>query len=735
MQIDTTNETVTETNAEDMERIVMGFSEEALPHLTHMFTSLYNNPEEAVYRETLFNAIDATHEAGSEKPVIVYIPTYATPILTIEDNGVGMSYDLLKSVVSQFGMSTKRKGDLVGGFGLGFKAPLSITPQFTVDTVKDGQRVVATVSNSEDGIARMDILIREETDSDNGTTVSIPVKEPRKFVEIAQMYTTYVPKGVVLYRNTETYYREFSETHYTDLPKVSEGLYLRKVGYRGLTVVMGGVPYRVSVDDIENNLPEIQEFIVSNMILEVPMSSIKLSPNREGIQFNSKTKETINNLIVNNFVEDIYKAKESIENSTTLMEAIEVYKALPQGLLSVLSRMREIKWEQFSVNTTYLRVADKEESSRPFRLIMGGESPRFYDRIWINQKQYIIENDTQQKRGSITSSIRKYFEKNDISWDGCAVIDPDGRELEVYESSAPLLSELKRLGIEHEVLKISDVLEDIQGWKRKTTAPKKERVKYFDREVMYIDFSTKNRTNEVMGNVLSNQDHVVVMEYRQDKSYNIHPAITKELIDKYLEETFGIEDVGVPGMIVLMNNSKADVFLKNLEKSDYNTKAYVIESSAVFVEYYHRDLVNDILSSKISIQNAYQIHSYKNFGHIVEELINNPEKITDENIVKILGNPEDNISEEYLTYLRNCYISDTDNETVKKYQEMIIESVPEEFRKYGEMLEYGDIKRMWAEYARTVVEGYLEDTYPLLDKWRVDDSIEYMNAMVDYRSN
>ena len=145
--------------------------------LIQRLTELYEDPVEATVRETVSNAIDAVvKECSGDKPTVkIYSPTTLNPILIIKDNGVGMTYNDLKEIYSKYGASTKIDDlDQIGAYGLGAKAPLAYGNEFTVTSIKDGQKTTIIVAREEmtNFIKIVDSVI---TDEPSGTTVSIPV--------------------------------------------------------------------------------------------------------------------------------------------------------------------------------------------------------------------------------------------------------------------------------------------------------------------------------------------------------------------------------------------------------------------------------------------------------------------------------------------------------------------------------------------------------------------------------
>ena len=175
--------------------------------LIQRLTELYEDPVEASVRETISNAMDAVVAACSGKPTVkVYSPTTLNPILIIKDNGVGMTYEDLKEIYSKYGASTKMNDlEQIGAYGLGAKAPLAYGNEFTVTSVKDGQKTTIIVAREEmtNFIKIVDSVF---TDEASGTTVSIPVNNSdiHRFQDNINKYKQIpLDKNLDLYINDE----------------------------------------------------------------------------------------------------------------------------------------------------------------------------------------------------------------------------------------------------------------------------------------------------------------------------------------------------------------------------------------------------------------------------------------------------------------------------------------------------------------------------------------------------
>lgn len=352
MKIENSDGTITHGNTGEGRVTKMGISQKAMKHIAKVLTTLYNDPESAVFREVVANGIDAHTKAGVSKAVQVFLPTRNTPVFTVIDFGVGMSTEKMEQVFCQYGESDKTDSDEeIGGFGLGSKSPLAIASQFTVISVFDGIRTHAIISNSEDGQPEMEVVDIRETDQSNGTSVAIPISNYNSFNLKANSYFKYFTKGSVSlggevipkhytdeYKDVfmsqteipelETTIRTFksSEYHRTDTPA------------KGMLLVMGGIRYIVPTADIRSNLTVdedsvslFDELLETHTVIEAPIGAVKLSPAREGIQFTKKTRAYFNQVFSTSAEGLRNTLVKSITDAKTYVEAMENYAGLSEG--------------------------------------------------------------------------------------------------------------------------------------------------------------------------------------------------------------------------------------------------------------------------------------------------------------------------------------------------------------------------------------------------------------------
>lgn len=155
-------------------------------------TKIYSNPQETIVRELISNAIDAQLAIDNKQDIEVHSPTSFEPYFSVKDYGIGMDIFDIENVYSILGESTKTKtNDQIGGFGLGAKSPFAYADSFTIETIKNGERILVLLYKREDGSPALNIVEHTQNDEPSGTTVKVPVKQEdhRKFNKAIKDYS------------------------------------------------------------------------------------------------------------------------------------------------------------------------------------------------------------------------------------------------------------------------------------------------------------------------------------------------------------------------------------------------------------------------------------------------------------------------------------------------------------------------------------------------------------------
>lgn len=118
--------------------IQMGIEHAPTKLIVKYITDMYARPLDAALRETVSNALDAVMVVGKDADSVKIDLDQHTGKFSVKDAGLGMTYDKLVYVYTQYGVSDKRNdGGSTGAFGLGAKSPLAYTNELTVITKTD----------------------------------------------------------------------------------------------------------------------------------------------------------------------------------------------------------------------------------------------------------------------------------------------------------------------------------------------------------------------------------------------------------------------------------------------------------------------------------------------------------------------------------------------------------------------------------------------------------------------
>lgn len=263
---------------------------------------LYAHPIQALTQEYISNARDAHREVGSNRSVIITMPTTFSPVFKVRDFGPGVTPERYATVFVLYGASTKRADDVqTGGFGIGAKSAWSYADSFNVTTFVDGIRrdYVNHVGNKNEGEA--DLVNESPTDELNGTEIQVPVdpSDIYKFRDAIFRATYFWQDGC-----------QFLGIDQNELPKrvgmeIEEGIELVQkaeinpligVGYynKHLIVSLDGIPYPVEGYE-DYNLSTLMDMLNEEYTAVVHLSTgdISVAASRDAISYDDDTIETL----------------------------------------------------------------------------------------------------------------------------------------------------------------------------------------------------------------------------------------------------------------------------------------------------------------------------------------------------------------------------------------------------------------------------------------------------------
>ena len=340
-----------------------GFDPAGAAHIQSLLTFLYRDAGMAVLREYTANAWDSHVRAGTSAPVEVGLPSEWDPTLTVADRGVGLDEREIVEVYAPYGLSTKRESNTeIGAFGVGAKAAFTIASQFTVAGVKDGKKVTALFALNEAGTATVEIIGRDATDAPNGVTVTVPVRDVPGMHKAAQALFRFWPRGMVVVDGEMPEYLPDSMLAVTDRLFAdcrgerlhhSQAHLVRDDSPTGLTVVMGGVPYRASVamlSAVVRRVPAEQRAVRRlavalaskstpvQLVFLADIGAVDITPSREDLRDTPRTLETLHELLTvfedrkQAAVEAALDAEPSAMHAANRLRELSTF--LPDGLVT-----------------------------------------------------------------------------------------------------------------------------------------------------------------------------------------------------------------------------------------------------------------------------------------------------------------------------------------------------------------------------------------------------------------
>lgn len=322
-------------------------------------SGIYSDPIRAVIRELGCNAYDAHVDVGrADLPFDVHLPTTMEPYFAVRDYGTGLSEEGVTRLYTRYGESTKSKSDLyVGALGLGSKSPFACTQNFTVISRHQGMKHVYTAYIGDTGVPSLAAMSSEPSDEPSGLEVKFSVNKTAE-------YSTYVSKAGVVFEWFATKPNVNVELRYA--PHVYRTLVFEDAGLmvgergRGSRVVMGGVAYPVTKEDLDrancirvgigpDEYDTLIDLLDMAVTIKAPIGSIDFAVSREQPRFTAKTinyifsrLQDIFKLLYPKFHEDV-RLQGGIDDvwqhSKRLYEEDRRYRSL--GSVSFLKRYHE----------------------------------------------------------------------------------------------------------------------------------------------------------------------------------------------------------------------------------------------------------------------------------------------------------------------------------------------------------------------------------------------------------
>lgn len=392
---------------------------------------MYSNPIKTICQEIMSNSRDAHREVGKDNvPIEIKLPDVWDESIHFIDYGPGISPDRMENIYLMYGNSTKRDDNKqTGGFGLGAKTPFSYTDTFSIVTVtQDGpvrnrREYVAYVDDTQ--IGALSLLRTEETTEGTGTRIIISVaKHDFKTFEdyVKEMGRFWEPRPKVVNRKIEWP---------TEQKLLDKGdYYLTRRDYyasstRDVLAIIDGIAYPINQmsvqDDSLLNYSIWNAFFSYQFRLIFKTGEIKVTANREEIDYQPDIKKKIANKIVSIVNELSVEAQKSIDDAACLRDAIKAYDLTRNLQFANLLNLRSDWQGKELVNNFRFSWCynGKPDEARIVKYHYSGEKiftsrrQSYNETIHLNGDYELVEDDTNEPKVNV-HKIRTLLDKPDI---------------------------------------------------------------------------------------------------------------------------------------------------------------------------------------------------------------------------------------------------------------------------------------------------------------------------------
>lgn len=366
----------------------MSIAVEDMPWVQKILTDLYSNPPLAVCREYVCNSLDSHLVAGNPDPIDVELPSDLRPVFVVTDNGVGMSMDDVLENYSKFGWSDKRQSNEVAGMlGLGCKAGLTYTSQFTLVARKDGMKNVVLVTRDADGAGMIQIVSSEPFDGPDGVSVQVPVKDVARFNQQANLFLRLSDPGTIRVDGVlqQTLW-EHPEAQALD-PDV---ILLPSTVLGQDMVTMGGVPYPTTEPLFRGE---------GRVLVRYSIGDLDPTPSREQLHYTPKTKDALKTarlFIVDRLVKHASREIDACPDRSSALQAVlrwrQIFRAdyRWQGLKVPLNGF-DVWGYEWSTHRSIDTPSERRKRIHPGEpmLLISGHKPKGITR---QRKQQILDH-------------------------------------------------------------------------------------------------------------------------------------------------------------------------------------------------------------------------------------------------------------------------------------------------------------------------------------------------------
>lgn len=321
---------------------------------------IYTDFFTAAWRELVSNGYDGQKAAGVVRPVIVTVPSMLEPYAKVRDFGCSMTHDFMMNQFMAFGdASTKEdSNDFIGGFGIGSKAPLAYTEQYSIRCFLDGVVRVYSVFKDEEGCPSIAFLSEAETDEENGVEVGFPVRQDdiHKFTDTVVKTLQYFEPQPILENTTLKL-----EPIVYDAKGDKWGLRINGTD-RKPRLIIGGVSYPLDISQIPYQYQQLRNFAQLGLDIRLDIGDANIALSREQVTHDEELFEKLNKITSGIGEEFGKQLSKSFDSCATLWEAkAKLAEAVEGAEYSVANLLRQhAYWKGQQITPNINRPKDFE---------------------------------------------------------------------------------------------------------------------------------------------------------------------------------------------------------------------------------------------------------------------------------------------------------------------------------------------------------------------------------------
>ena len=273
----------------DVQENRVGIDKSNLDFITTLLTSnLYSKPLESFFRETVANAYDSHVEAGTNEHILILIQDtnqYKTYRISIRDYGTGVSPERFDKIYKHIARSTTRQSnDFIGMFGIGRFSCLSCADVAHITSYYNGKKYSYVMYKNGGGI-NIDQLSVTEGDFKNGLEVSI---EKRIYIDNDLVKAI---RGLCLFDRLHISYKGNNSTISSKVADFNDRKITHFNTFSRCSLLQGSNFFKVGniIYDCDDSWLNTYD----SLIIDLPIGSVDITPNREALKFTDFTNNNI----------------------------------------------------------------------------------------------------------------------------------------------------------------------------------------------------------------------------------------------------------------------------------------------------------------------------------------------------------------------------------------------------------------------------------------------------------